>query len=303
MRLSELSPYAGTETSKVLKDCEISSIELCTKITGTKALTYLEKEKFLPMIENASISGVICREQVAGAVLKLGKGVLISDAPKFCFYSLHNYMAQRAHVAEVPSKSVIGPGCHISPDAVIAPNYVRIGKDVTIEAGAVIHEHVTIGNHVRIDAGAVIGARSFNPSRYHDKTIVMEDCGRVVIEDFVEICSNSTIVRGVLPNEITVVGAYSKIDTLIHVAHGVQIGKRSFLASGAVIAGNVRIGDDVWIGVNATISNRIRIGDGARVSLGSVVTKDVPAGATVTGNFAIDHQQFLKNLKDSLAED
>lgn len=63
------------------------------------------------------------------------------------------------------------------------------------------------------------------------------------------------------------------------------------------------MGSDVWIGVNATISNRIRIGDGARVSLGSVVTKDVPAGATVTGNFAIDHRQFLKNLKASLADD
>ena len=62
------------------------------------------------------------------------------------------------------------------------------------------------------------------------------------------------------------------------------------------------VGDDVWIGVNATVSNRIKIGKGARVSLGSVVTKDVPAGQTVTGNFAIDHARFMKNLKASVWE-
>ena len=90
---------------------------------------------------------------------------------------------------------------------------------------------------------------------------------------------------------------------MVHIGHGAQLGARTFVASGAHIAGNCRIGSDVWIGVNATISNRIRIGDGARVSLGSVVTKDDPAGATVTGNFAIDHRQFLKNLKASLADD
>jgi len=94
-----------------------------------------------------------------------------------------------------------------------------------------------------------------------------------------------------------------KSDVMVYVGHNSQIGRKTFLAAGAKIPGNVWIGEDVWIGVNATISNRIRIGDGARVSLGSVVTKDVPAGATVSGNFAIDHQRFLKNLKASLRED
>ena len=69
------------------------------------------------------------------------------------------------------------------------------------------------------------------------------------------------------------------------------LGKRVLVPSGAHIAGNCIVGDDVWVGVNATVSNRISIGDGARVSLGSVVTKDVPAGQTVTGNFAIDHKK------------
>lgn len=97
-------------------------------------------------------------------------------------------------------------------------------------------------------------------------------------------------------------GANSKLDAKVHIGHGTVLGKRVLVPSGAHIAGNCIVGDDVWVGVNATVSNRISIGDGARVSLGSVVTKDVPAGQTVTGNFAIDHKKFLSNLKKSLEE-
>ncbi len=60
------------------------------------------------------------------------------------------------------------------------------------------------------------------------------------------------------------------------------------------------IGEHFWAGLNATISNRITIGDHARVSLGAVVTKDIPSNTTVSGNFAIEHQRFLHNLKASL---
>ncbi|MGN1151821.1 MAG: hypothetical protein ACI4SN_06650 [Lachnospiraceae bacterium] len=62
------------------------------------------------------------------------------------------------------------------------------------------------------------------------------------------------------------------------------------------------VGADSWVGVNATISNRIQVGNHARVSLGSVVTKDVKDGQTVTGNFAIDHTDFINNLKDLISQ-
>ena len=96
------------------------------------------------------------------------------------------------------------------------------------------------------------------------------------------------------------IGAYSKLDAMVHIGHGTVIGKRVLFPAAATISGNCVIGDDTWIGVNATVSNRIEIGDHARVSLGSVVTKNVLAGQTVTGNFAIDHARFMQNLKASI---
>lgn len=296
--LSELSKYAGTAIARVLTDCEIGSVELCSKIRGDRALTYLEKEKFFPSLEQPSIAAVICPEYMADAVMKKGKSVLISDAPKFAFYSIHNYCANQQRPPM--EATVIDESSYISPHAIIAPYRVKIGARVIIEPGAVVRENVVIGDDVHIHSGAVIGAKSFNPARYQDSTVLMEDCGGVQIGDHVDICSQSVIVCGVLQGEITQIDPFAKIDTLVHVAHGVHIGRCSFVASGTVIAGNCDIGANVWIGINSTISNRIHIGDGARVSLGAVVTKDVSAGQTVTGNFAIDHQTFLKNLKASL---
>ena len=298
MKLSEAAAYADTRTARVLRDCEVGPAELCTGAKGPDALTFLEKEKFLPSLENPGIAAVICTEELADKLPSHIRGILVSDAPKFAFYSIYNHLAARRPSPSVPT--AVGEGCRISPRAYVAPENVRIGKDVVIEPGAVILEHVTIGDRVRICAGTVVGAKSFSPARYGERAITLADCGAVDIGDDVELCANCAIAVGLFPGDVTTLGSGVKCDVMVYIGHNSHIGQRTFIGAGAKIPGNVRIGEEVWIGVNATISNRIRIGDGARVSLGSVVTRDVPAGQTVTGNFAIDHQTFLKNLKASL---
>lgn len=300
MRLSELAGHADTDVVRVIRDCEVGSVQLCADAEGPAAVTYLEKEKFFPCLEKEGIAAVICTEALAGRLPAHIQGVLISDAPKFAFYRIHNTLLELTPALKVPS--TVSAHAEIDPRAVVAAWNVKIGDGVIIEAGAVIGEHVSIGRGSRICAGAVIGARSFNPARYKDRSVTLEDRGAVEIGEDVLICSQAAVVRGVLSGEVTKIEDGTKIDTFVHVAHGVHIGARVFAASGAVLGGNCRIGEDVWIGINAAIRNRIRIGRGARVSMGAVVTKDVPAGQTVSGNFAIEHRRFLKNLKASLAE-
>ena len=301
MKLSELAIHAGTDLADVVRDCEVESAELCTDIRGTAVLTFLEKEKFLPCLDHPGISAVICTKELAEKIPAHIPGLLLSDAPKFAFYSLYNVLAQFALQPQTPTR--IGEGSIIAPSAYVAPYNVEIGKNSVIGPGAAIQENVTIGNNVSIGAGTVVGSSSFSPVRYRDSSITLRDLGTVHIEDNVEIRSLCSIERGIFPFDETRIGNGVKIDQLVLIGHGTHIGRAAFIVGNAYIAGNCEIGRDSWIGGNSTISNRIRIGDGARVSLGSVVTKDVPAGATVTGNFAIDHRQFLKNLKASLVDD
>lgn len=298
MKLSELAAYVDTDTVRVLRDCEVGRAELCADVRGPEAVTYLEKEKFLPCLEQEGIAAVICTEAMAERLPPHIRGVLISDAPKFAFYEIFNYLANLRAPAQEPT--VVGEGAQIAPTAYIAPAGVRIGRNVVIEHGAAVMSGVSIGDNVSIGAGTIVGSSSFSPVRYHDRAVTLADLGAVVIGNHVEIRSLCSVERGVFERDVTTLADGVKIDQLVLVGHGVHIGPRSFIVGNAYIAGNCVIGRDVWIGGNATVSNRVVIGDGARVSLGSVVTKDVPAGMTVTGNFAIEHRQFLRNLKASL---
>ena len=75
------------------------------------------------------------------------------------------------------------------------------------------------------------------------------------------------------------------------------MGKRILIAACTCVAGRVQMDDDVWIGPGVTLINGMHIGKGARVNIGSVATRDVEPGKAVTGNFAIDHDRFISNLK------
>ena len=82
------------------------------------------------------------------------------------------------------------------------------------------------------------------------------------------------------------------------ISHGVKIGARNMIVAGSVIGGRTLLGDDCWVGLSATLKNGISVGNGARINLGAVVTKNVAAGESVTGNFAIDHDNLKGQLKE-----
>ena len=160
---------------------------------------------------------------------------------------------------------------------------------------------IHISDNVRICSGTIVGGQSYTAVNSADGgTFLALDAGSVKIESGVEMCGGCHIACGTLENDCTTIGAFTKLDAMVHVGHGTVIGAHTLIPAGAMISGNCEIGDYVWIGVNATVSNRIIIGDNSRISLGSVVTKNVPDGVTVTGNFAIPHATFLRNLKTSL---
>jgi UDP-3-O-[3-hydroxymyristoyl] glucosamine N-acyltransferase len=108
--------------------------------------------------------------------------------------------------------------------------------------------------------------------------------------------ANCCIDRGLFGGE-TLVGEDTTLDSLVYVAHDAQLGRLCRVGAGAVINGSCVVGDEAWIGPNATISSEVRVGAGAWIALGSVVTRDVPSGQRVSGNFAIAHDRFLDHLR------
>lgn len=196
--------------------------------------------------------------------------------------------------------TVIGKNCVISPLAYISGKNVVIGDNVTIGAYTVVNKSVTIKNNSIVHGNCVIGGKSFNFARTKDeKMLGMKDTGQVIIDECVEICPMCHITSCTLPTDVTYLEKNVKLDAMVHIGHGTHIGARTEIPAGAQIAGNCVIGEDAWIGVNATVANHIHIGNKGRVSLSSVITKDVNNGQTVTGNFVVDHDRFIYELKEA----
>jgi len=188
--------------------------------------------------------------------------------------------------------AVIGAGSKIGRDAVLAPHVVVypqvvIGDRFVAHAHVTVREGVVIGSDVTIHAGAVIGSDGFG--FVATKTGAIEklpQIGNVVIEDGVEVGANATVDRATVGS--TTLRRGVKLDNLVMVAHGCEIGANSMLAAQTGVSGSTRLGAWVRVGGQAGFAGHIRVGDGAQIAAQSGVANDVVGGATLGGTPAMD---------------
>jgi UDP-3-O-[3-hydroxymyristoyl] glucosamine N-acyltransferase len=296
MRLSEVCARIGVE---VIRDSEFESLGLLCHVSP-RMLVCLYDPSFIQreLLTNSSIAAVITSTERAPLIPgSLGLGT--APDPVEAFYALHEILVREGGFYWQDFETEISPEAVVHGGAQVAGTNVKIGPGTVVEPNAVILERCLIGRDCRIRSGVVLGAEGFEPKRLGGKFRIVPHAGGVMIGDGVEIQSNSVVCRSVF-NSLTQIGDEAKISSLVNISHNVSIGKRCRIGSSAAVLGSATIGDEVWIGPNATISNRVSVGDGAAVSLGSVVVRDVPAGARVSGNFAIDHKRFLSLFRSSL---
>ncbi len=273
----------------------VGSLGVATTNSSEGVLTFFSESKYLRDInENRDVKAVFVN---IGVDVEFREDILpiFVDDPKWYFFTLLNQLARDRK----RDKTQISDTAIIHPSAVISDVGVIIGNNVTIEPNVTIYPDVVIEDDVIVRAGAVLGVDGFEHKKTSRGIISVLHDGCVIIKKAAEIGVNNNIVKG-FSYRNTIVGEETKIDALVHYAHGVQCGKGCMIVASAMIAGHVTIGDNVWIGPNASISNRLTIGSDAFVTLGSVVVRDVPAGQKVTGNFAIPHEKFIRNLKSSI---
>ena len=229
------------------------------------------------------------------------KQLILSPQPRLHFIRTLNRFFITASTplihksAVIDASATIGKNCSIGAYVVIGENVV-VGNDCKIDSGVHIYKDTKIGERVFIQSGTVIGAPGFGYERNEQGGLEhFPHIGNVVIENDVEIGTNTSIDRGVFGS--TVIGEGSKIDNLVHVAHNVIIGKYSMLIAHAMIGGSTTIDDRVWVAPSTAVRDHIHIASDVFVGLASVITKDVPEGTTVVGAPARDLATFKKLQK------
>jgi UDP-3-O-[3-hydroxymyristoyl] glucosamine N-acyltransferase len=194
--------------------------------------------------------------------------------------------------AEVGPRTIVFPGVQLGED-------VRVGADCLLYANVVVRERCVVGDRVILQPGCVIGGDGFGYALdmagdgHGPRHLKVPQAGIVVVEDDVEIGANSCVDRATLG--VTRIGRGAKIDNLVQIAHNVEVGPLSILASQVGIAGSTKLGMGVVAWGQAGLVGHITVGDRATIAAQAGVAGDVEAGGRVAGSPATPDVQWARN--------
>ena len=207
--------------------------------------------------------------------------------PKVALAEVGNYFFVEHPMPGIHHTAIIDPEAKIGKDVTIGA-YCVIGKAVigggcVFDSNVRVYDDVVIGKGCVIKAGAVLGGAGFGYERDADgNKFRFPQIGQLILGNYVEVGSNTCIDRGALAD--TMIGDYTKINNLCHIAHNNKIGKNVTITGCVNVSGSNVIDDDVWIAPNSSIRGWVHINEGATVGMGAVVVKDIPAHETWVGN-------------------
>ena len=201
--------------------------------------------------------------------------------------------------ASVGPFAAVGDGARIGARTIVH-SHVAIGRDAEIGDDCILHarvsirERVRLGNRVVVQDGVVIGSDGYGfarrPDGSHHK---IPQIGGVVVEDDVEIGANTTIDRPAVGE--TRIGAGSKIDNLVQIAHGVTIGQNVLLAAQVGIAGSSTVEDSVTLAGQVGVAGHLTVGKGVVATAQTGIPNSVDPGTIVSGYPAIPNRDWLKS--------
>ena len=202
----------------------------------------------------------------------------------------NEYIGAFAYIGE---NVVLGENVKIYPNSYIGDN-TKIGDNTTIFAGVKIYSETEIGSNCKIHSGSVIGSDGFGfaPTESGEYTTIPQ-IGNVIIEDNVDIGANSTIDRATLG--ATIIRKGVKLDNQIQVAHNVEIGKNTVIASQTGIAGSTKVGESCMIGGQVGIVGHITIGNNVRIQAQSGIGKSIKDNDVVQGTPAFGYSDYSKS--------
>lgn len=228
---------------------------------------------FAPKLK-ASVEGIDPRAKI-GRDVKIARGVAVGASTVI------------DDKAEIGENSVIDSGCKIGENS-------KLGKNCRLDSNVVIYHNCLLGNNVIIQANSTIGSTGFGYSFIDGSHRLIPHNGGVVIEDFVEIGANCSIDRGKFGN--TVIGAGTKIDNLVQIAHNVVIGKCCLIIGLVGISGSCKLCDGVVLAGQVGLADNIEIGDGTIIGAQSGVMRSVGAGCKLIGTPAMEIKEGFRTM-------
>jgi UDP-3-O-[3-hydroxymyristoyl] glucosamine N-acyltransferase len=278
-------------------------------------LSFLASPKYVPLLAGSRAGVVLVSPELAESPGAARARIVVAKPHDALLSLIPRFYKARPLEAGIHVTARIGRGVHFGADVRIGPYAViedgaEIGDRVAIDAHAVIGSGVQIGSdchfypsatlysgtvvgkRVIVHAGARLGSDGFGYVFHEGRHDKIPHVGRCVIEDDVEIGANTTIDRGSIDD--TVIGAGTKIDNLVHIAHNCRIGRLCLIMAQVGIAGSVRVEDGCVLAGQVGISGHHTIGKGATVAAQAGVFGDVPGGQTWSGYPARPHKEALR---------
>ncbi len=323
MQFSELITKLGSavtasslETGSNLDPILTGLAPIDAAIAGT--ISYVEGDKFAKFVETTAASALVLpmNDRMQAQAQARGIAWIAAPEPRLLFAKVIKQFYQPfalptgVHPSAIVEPGVelgagvsigagvviqsgvkIGNGAIIHPHVVIYPD-VEIGSRTTLHANCTIHERTRIGTDCVIHSGAVIGAEGFGFVPTAAGWFKMEQAGYTVLEDRVEIGCNSTVDRPAVGE--TRVGRDTKLDNLVHIGHGSQIGSNCAFAAQVGLAGGVKVGNGVLLAGQVGVANQVTIGDRAIATSKTGVHCDIEPDKIVSGYPAIPHKLWLK---------
>jgi len=312
MKLSAIAAALNLRLENGSPDTEITGLNGIEQ-AGSGELTFVSNPKYAAAARITKASAVIVGEDfpaIAAAMLRAKDPYLAFARALELFHQPQRHAAGIHPTAVVHASAKIGANAHIGPYVAIGENVeiganavllahvviypeAKIGSNFFAHAHAVVRENCRIGNNVLLQNGVVIGADGFGfaktaEGRWHK----IPQPAPVVIGDDVEVQANSCIDRASVGE--TRIGRGVKVDNLVQVGHGSQVGEDVLLCAQVGLAGSTEIGNKVILTGQVGVVGHCKVGENAIVTPQSGVANDIAAGALVSGSPAVDHKAWLK---------
>ncbi|MBA3679759.1 MAG: UDP-3-O-(3-hydroxymyristoyl)glucosamine N-acyltransferase [Bacteroidetes bacterium] len=227
--------------------------------------------------------------QIKGNKVGIEQPSFISDNAKLgidCYVGAFVYIGQNAK---------IGNNVKLYPNVYVGDN-CEVGDNTTLFPGVKLYYDCTIGKNCTVHAGTVIGSDGFGfaPNNEGQAFVKVPQIGNVVIEDNVEIGSNSSIDRATLGSTVLRKGV--KLDNLVQIAHNVEIGENTVIAGLSGVAGSTKVGKNCMIGAQVGIAGHLKIANSVKIGgqsgVGASIEKE---GEIVQGTPAFNSGEFKRS--------